>query len=298
MDNYKFTGILYCFFGALLFSTKAIFVKLCYEYDTDPVKILLLRMLVAVPVYVLIICLTKRKLDESKVVSKEGVWLILFGFIGYYLASFFDFKGLTFISAGLERVILYLYPTLVLLINALVFRESIKQKHVIAILLSYIGVSIAYAFDANALNHVDLFRGSVLIFLSALAYASYLVGSQWLIPKFGTVRFTAIAMIVSCICVIGHYLMEQGLIIPDYTREVLYYGILMGIFSTVIPSFMISEGIKRLGATEASIIASIGPISTIILSVVILGEVFNLYQGAGTLLVLCSVIYITITKRK
>jgi len=224
--------------------------------------------------------------------------LILLGIIGYYLASYFDFRGLTYVSASLERVILYLYPTLVLLITAVIFKESVKGKHILAIAVSYIGVMIAYAFDANVGDQVDLFRGSFFIFMSALAYASYLVGSQWLIPKFGTIRFTAIAMIVSCICVILHYMIQQGVSIPMYSNEVLLYGMLMGIFSTVIPSFLISAGIKHLGATETSIISSVGPISTIILSVLILGEVFNVYQVIGTVLVLCSVLYITLTKSK
>ncbi len=255
-------------------------------------------MVVAIPIYVVILVISKRKNGQLKLVTTDGAWLVLLGIIGYYLASYFDFKGLTYVSASLERVILYLYPTLVLLITAIVFKESVKVKHILAIALSYIGVIIAYAFDSNVGNQVDLFRGSVFIFLSALAYASYLVGSQWLIPKFGTVRFTAMAMIVSCICVILHHLIQQGLTIPQYGREVLEYGILMGIFSTVIPSFLISAGIKYLGATETSIISSIGPVSTIILSVVILGEVFNLYQVIGTLLVLCSVVYITLTGSK
>lgn len=255
-------------------------------------------MLVAVPIYLMVLAYTKRGESQAKLMSRSGSWLVALGVVGYYLASYFDFSGLTYIAASLERVILYLYPTIVLLITSIVFREKINRHYVIAICVSYLGVSVAYAFDGNSSDHINLMKGSFLVFLSAITYACYMVGSQWLIPKFGTVRFTAIVMIVSCLCVIGHYMMTRGVALPEYGREVLWYGTLMGIFSTVIPTFLISEGVSRLGATQASIISSIGPISTIVLSVLILGEAFNGSQVVGTVLVLVGVLYISLNKIK
>ena len=255
-------------------------------------------MLVAAPIYLIILALSKRKEGQSKFVSKDGVFVLFLGLIGYYLASLFDFQGLKYIAASLERVILFLYPTLVLIITSVVFKEKIEKNHIIAILISYIGVSIAYIFDGNSSDHTHLMKGAILIFMSALTYASYLVGSQWLIPKLGTVRFTAMAMVVSCLSVIIHYLLTAGVTLPIYQREVLQLGVLMGIFSTVVPSFLISAGIHKLGATKTAILSGVGPVSTIVLSVIFLGEVFHLNQVVGTLLVLAGVIYISVSKSK
>jgi len=225
LDKDTLLGSIYCILGALLFSTKAVLVKLCYQYDAEPIKILLLRMLVAAPIYLIILALSKRKEGQSKFVSKDGVFVLFLGLIGYYLASLFDFQGLKYIAASLERVILFLYPTLVLIITSVVFKEKIKKNHIIAILISYIGVSIAYIFDGNS----------------------------------------------SCLSVIIHYLLTAGVTLPIYQREVLQLGVLMGIFSTVVPSFLISAGIHKLGATKTAILSGVGPVSTIVLSVIFLG---------------------------
>jgi drug/metabolite transporter (DMT)-like permease len=222
---------------------------------------------------------------------------VFFGFIGYYLASYFDFLGLKYIKAGLERIILFVYPTLVLLISRVFLKKRITQQQVIAILITYFGVVIAFWGELQFhSDHIVL--GGFLIFLSALTYASYLVGSGWLIPKFGVVVFTSYAMIVSSVCVVVHYLMTDRGDVLNYPKEVYILGVLMAVFSTIIPSFLVSLAIKKLGANNFSIIGSVGPISTIILAYIFLDERLSVLQFIGAAIVILGVGYISLNKSK
>lgn len=194
-----FTGIL----GVVMFSAKAIMVKLAYQYDVTPVNLLMFRMLFSLPFYLIMISIYKPEVSQKRT-SKDYLALVLFGFIGYYLASFFDFWGLEYIKASIERVILFVYPTIVIILSRLFLKRPISKVQILAIILTYIGVVIAF-WDDFSIEGSAFLTGAVLIFLSALTYASYLVGSDWLIPKFGVVTFTSYAMIVSCICSLFYF---------------------------------------------------------------------------------------------
>ena len=282
--------------GAILFSTKAILVKLAYRYDIDHLSLLCIRMAIAFPIYACILFFRKNKAKESTITSQEYMYIALFGVFGYYLASYFDFKGLQYISAGLERVILFLYPTIVLVLSAIFLKKRIQGIQIAAIVLSYIGVALAYLGDISIDNGQDLQQGGILIFLAAFTYAAYLVGSGWLIPRIGTLRFTSIAMMCASGYVIIHYMVVNrslgGLL--DYDPMVYTYGIAMAVVATVIPSFMVSEGIRRIGANNAAIIGGIGPISTIVMGYFILGENFTAIQLLGTLLVIVGILMISL----
>ena len=288
--------------GAILFSTKAVMVKLALPYGIDPVSLLALRMLFSLPIYLVILAFVIRN-DPLQTQPRHQMPKIIFlGIIGYYLASYFDFAGLAFISASLERVILYLYPTMVLLISAVVLKKRIHTQQWIAIGLCYTGVAIAVLLgkpDTYGNNHS---LGVVLIFLSALTYAVYLIGSGEVIPAVGVWRFTCYAMIVSSLCVITHFLLAnppsqwQGLL--HHQWEVYAYGGAMAVFATVIPSLLISEGIKRIGASNVAIIGGVGPISTIILASIFLGESLTVAQAIGTAIVICSVLMISLTMKR
>lgn len=294
--------------GAVLFSTKAIMVKLAMPYGIDPVPLLLLRMIFSLPFYaaVLSYLLWQNKQDFARGpggISVRGnvPWfrMVALGFVGYYLASFFDFWGLQHITAGLERVILYSYPTIVLLISAIFLRKRISVHQIVAVLICYVGIFVAVRFGERSESSGSLILGVVLIFLSSLTYAIYLVGSGELIPRIGVWRFTSIAMLVSTACVIIHF----GATLPidslfAYPAEVYGYAFAMAVFATVIPSFLISEGIKRIGATNAAVIGGVGPVSTIVLASIFLGESFNATQIFGTLCVIVGVIYISINMKK
>lgn len=278
--------------GIIFFSAKAVIVKLAYEYDVPAVSLLLLRMSFALPVYITI-ALLKRPSSPEKITGKDYLWLFAFGFIGYYLASLFDFLGLQYVKASLERIILFVYPTLVILITWLFFKKVPTRVQVMAILLSYAGVFITFSEELGVSGEENVLLGGVLVFLSALTYASYLVGSGYLIPKFGVVVFTSYAMIISCVCVVVHYLLTSHDNVFEYPAEVYWLGFLMAMISTVIPSYMISYAIKHLGAPNFSIIGSLGPISTIILANIFLGETLSYLQIIGAVVVICGIILVS-----
>lgn len=286
--------------GAILFSCKAIMVKLALPYGIDPVALLALRMIFSVPAYIVILTFCLRgeqaKLNQkTTLLIRELPSVIFLGILGYYLASYFDFVGLAYIDASLERVILYAYPTLVLLISAIWLKQKISLHQVIAILFCYAGIFVALCWGKTNFQHESLWLGAGLIFLSALSYAAYLVGSGQLIPRLGVWTFTSCAMIVSAVCVIIHYLLlgsQTGLWSHPY--PVYGYAFVMAIFATVVPSFLISIGIKRIGASNAAIFGGVGPISTIALASIVLGESLTFPQLWGTALVIIGVMYISV----
>jgi drug/metabolite transporter (DMT)-like permease len=275
--------------GVLLFSTKAVFAKLGYSYGTDAITMLVLRMLFALPIYFVIAMSFRR--DTNRANGRDLFYLFLFGFIGYYLASYFDFKGLEFIKASLERLVLFVYPTLVILIS-LIFR-GIKPSHfqILGILVTYVGIGIVFVPEVNLAENNNAIIGGTLVFFSALTYAGYIVGSGWLIPKFGPKRFTSYAMLISCILVITHFVVESKLQINLLTlpTPVYFYGFAMAVISTVIPSYVISYAIKGLGANQFSIFGSLGPISTIILAYLFLDERLTILQIIGGTIVVGGV---------
>ena len=296
LSQIKNSGVFIAIIGIVLFSAKAIMVKLAYQYEVSSIHLLLFRMLFSLPFYMIIAFYYKPQfLDKIK--KKDYLWVVFFGFIGYYLASYFDFLGLQYIKAGLERIILFVYPTLVIIISKIFLKEKISSKQIIAILITYFGVFVTFWGELQY-NSETVVLGGFLIFLSALTYASYIVGSGWLIPKFGVTIFTSYAMIVSSICVIIHYLITDRNTIVDYPYQVYVLGSMMAILSTLIPSFLVSLAIKKLGASNFSIIGSIGPISTILLAYLFLDERLTLLQILGAVIVIVGTVVVSINKSK
>ena len=290
-------GIAIGVLGIVLFSSKAVMVKLAYGYQVDAISILLLRMLFSFPFYIVIAYLYRNQNNLVEIKHKDYAWVVFFGFVGYYLASYFDFVGLTYIKASLERIILFLYPTIVILLNKLFLKQPITKIQAGAIGLTYLGIVIAF-WDEVAISGSGTYLGGFFILLSAITYASYLVGSGWLIPKFGLIKFTAYAMIVSCICVFVHYGFISNTDLFGYSWEVYFLGFLIAIFATVIPSFLVSTSIKMISSSNFAIVAGIGPISTIILAAIFLNESLTLLQFFGALVVIVGILLISLTKKK
>ncbi len=287
--------------GILLFSSKAVMVKLAYQYEVDTITLLLLRMVFSLPFYLGVIAWHRTKTNQDTkrppLQINDYGYLILFGFLGYYLASYFDFLGLNYIKAGLERIILFLYPTLVLLISWLVRGQKITSQQLLGVVITYLGVVGIFATELNLSVQENVWLGGILIFLSALTYGSYIVGSGWLIPKFGATLFTSYAMVVSCICVIVHYLLVVDTPLLSLPGQVYLIGLLMAVFATVIPSYLISYAIKGLGANNFSVLGSLGPVSTIVLAYFFLGETLTWFQLVGAVVVI-SGIYVAERKQK
>ena len=288
--NYT-AGFIITFIGAILFSTKAIFVKLAFaNTDADAVTLLALRMVFALPFYLVIAFFYSNRSANVKFTRKQWVIILILGFIGYYLSSLFDFIGLQYISAGLERLILFLYPTFAVLLNAAIFKQKINKIQGFALLLTYIGIGIAYFGELKMDNtNPNFFLGTFFIFLCALTFSFYLVGSGRLIPLVGATKFTAYTMTAAAFGVITHYF-AAGNTVHYFSTPLVGYGILLAIIATVIPTFFISNGLKKIGSNNVAIISSIGPVSTILQAHFILGERLSVAQVGGTVLVIAGVL--------
>ncbi|HEX8548623.1 MAG TPA: DMT family transporter [Cytophagaceae bacterium] len=290
-------GAIIVFLSAVFYSAKAIFAKLAYKENIDSISVLTLRMAFSLPFF-LVVSVYYLKKDNEKVITRDEIWMVIvLGIIGYYLSSYFDFYGLQYISAGLERLILFIYPTLVILLSAFIFKRRIARKEIIALLLTYFGMALVFIFDIHG-NNKDAVKGGIFILCSAITYAIYLIGSGNLIPKLGSVRFTAYAMVVSSIAVFLHYYLTRDFSLFDYNEKVYWIVFAMAIFSTVIPSFLMAEGMRLIGPGKASIIGSIGPVSTILLGYVFLAEGISATQIIGTILVLGGVLLVSSSKKK
>jgi drug/metabolite transporter (DMT)-like permease len=296
-DYQRYLGALLTFLGAICFSAKAIMVKLAYIHQADALSLLTLRMMMSLPFFAAIAFLSNSKTIRPDLTKKDWFMIVALGVTGYYLASLFDFEGLHFITAGLERLILFIYPTLVVILSAIFFKKKIAGREYIALLLTYIGIAIVFVSDLN-LQQKDLWLGSLLIFASAFTYAIYLMGSGELIPKLGSMRYTSYAMIISTLAVCVHYLCSSEMKLFSFSREVYMLSAAMAIFSTVIPAMLLSEGIRIIGSARASIVGSVGPVSTIILAYIFLGEDITLIQILGTALVLAGVLTVSGSQKK
>ncbi len=293
-------GVIITATGVVMFSSKAVIIKLAYQYDIDAVSLLLLRMLFSLPFYALIWVFKRKQWKQNPLSSKHLISILLLGFLGYYLASFLDFKGLTYITASLERLILFSYPTVVLILSALFLKKKINGKQILSILITYLGIAIIF-FDSGGItvgSRSDVITGSLFIALSAIAYASYLVGTNSIIGKVGTVRITTFSMMVSCLVVIIHYMATTDSELLNYPIEVYFLSLLMAVVATVVPSFLINAGIRRLGAPNVSIIGSLGPVSTITLSMIFLDESLTFIQVIGALVIISGVIIISRSKTR
>jgi drug/metabolite transporter (DMT)-like permease len=292
------TGALLIVIAAIAFSGKGVIVKLAYRYGVDALTLLALRMIISVPLFLLLAWWATRGAKVEPLSRTDGRSVVILGLVGYYLSSYFDFVGLQYVSAALERLLLFLHPTFVVLLAAMIFKRRITRRDVIAIVLSYLGVALVFGNDmANQSGNVAL--GSFWVLLSALFYAAYLLGSGRLVGRVGSMRFASYAGLVSCIAVVAHYLVTRDpALIVSQPAPVYWLGLLMAAVSTVLPIVLTAEGIRRIGASHASIIGSVGPIATIFLAAVFLGEHITAIQLAGAGFVLAGVLAISLQKPK
>lgn len=285
-------GAFLVFLAAFCFATKGILIKLAYQYPIDTISLLTLRMLFALPFYVGLALNLARQGPPIQLTPKQWATLFLLGITGYYAASFFNFLGLVYITASLERILLFTYPTFVLLLNAIGFGRRVSRLQLMALGLTYAGILLAFVGNIDATVQKDVMLGACWVVLSGLVYAVYLVGSDQMITRVGSQRFTCYAMMAATVPTVLHCAFQNGLHLGDYPTPVYGLGLGMGIFVTVIPTLMLAEGIKRVGSGNASIIGSVGPVFTIVLSATVLNETISWKQVVGTLFVLAGVFLI------
>jgi drug/metabolite transporter (DMT)-like permease len=294
-SSYFVVGFFVCLVGAICFSTKAIFVKLAYrDTDVNAVTLLALRMIFSLPFFIVSAFAASKKSDNVKFSRSQWVKVALVGLLGYYVSSLLDFLGLQYVTAGIERLILFVYPTMVLLISSLVFKEKIKPIQWLAVMITYAGLIIAFfgEVDLSTTQQKNFYLGAMLIFSCAITYAMYIVGSGRLMNSLGSAKFNSYAMSFACFGVLIHFFINSKQSLIGLESQVYVYSLLMAILSTVIPSYLVTEGIKRIGHDNAAIVGSVGPVSTIIQAYFFLQEPIVAMQIAGTVLILMGVLLI------
>jgi drug/metabolite transporter (DMT)-like permease len=295
----RLSGALMVVAAATAFSGKAVIIKLAYRYNVDAVTLLALRMIISAPMFALLAWWASRGPEVETLASADLRSVIALGFVGYYLASYFDFLGLQYVTAALERLLLFVHPTFVLFISAVLFKRRITQRDLLAVALSYLGIGLVFGNDVLT-QPGNVALGSFWVLLSAVLYAVFLIGSGRLVHRVGSLRFASYSGLAACAAVVAHYLVvtPDRSHILDQPAPVYWLALLMAAVATVLPIVLTSEGIRRIGASHASIIASVGPIATIFLGFFFLGEAVTVIQLAGCALVMAGVLAITLHQPK
>jgi drug/metabolite transporter (DMT)-like permease len=279
-------GLLLATLGAIAFSGKAIIVKLAYRYGVDAVTLIMYRMLFALPMFLILTWWAGR--GKPALTWRDIRAVLGLGFCGYYLASFLDFAGLRYISASLERLILYLNPTLVLGLGVLLFGRKVTRQQVIALAVSYAGVLCVFGREAT-LQGANTPLGATLVFGSAVSYALYLCYSGEEVKRLGALRLTGLATTVACLICIAQFLVLRPLSAMVVAPQVLWLSALNATACTFAPVLMVMMAIERIGASLTAQTGTIGPLSTILMAVVLLGEPFTPWVAAGTVLVVAGI---------
>ncbi|MCD6662861.1 MAG: DMT family transporter [Comamonas sp.] len=291
-------GLILAGLGAVAFSGKAVIVKLAYRYGVDAVTLLMYRMLFALPIFLVMAWWASR--GQPRLSARDWRGIVGLGVCGYYLASFLDFAGLAYITAGLERLILYLNPTIVMLLGWMFYGERMNRRHLGAMLLSYCGVVLV--FGVEALGHGA--RGShtawgvLLVFGSAVSYALYLVYSGAMVRRVGPLRLVGLATSVACVCCVAQFALLRPLSAAVVAPEVIGLSILNATVCTAAPVLMVMLAIERIGAAMTAQTGMIGPLSTIVLAAWLLGEAITASMAAGTALVLAGIYLFTRAGRR
>ncbi|KAB2926661.1 MAG: DMT family transporter [Candidatus Contendobacter sp.] len=285
-------GLLCAVLAAVGFSFKAILVKLTYRYGVDAETLLALRMAFSLPFFIAMGWMSAHRATR-RLTPHDGAWLFGLGLLGYYLASYLDFLGLHYISAALERLILFVYPTLVVLLSALWLGQPLTRRALGALALCYAGIALAVAHDLRLAGTArDLALGGALVFGSALSYALYLLGSGRVVGRLGALRVTALASLIACGLGIGQFLLLRPLAALAQPWPVYGLALAMALFSTVLPVWAVSEAIRRIGAGPVALTGSLGPIVTLLLAWLLLDEALGGAQLIGAALVITGVMVI------
>lgn len=285
------SGLACALAGAVAFSGKAIIVKLAYRHGVDPVTLIMLRMLFALPIFLAMAWWAGR--GQPPLAPRDWLAVAGLGVTGYYLASFLDFVGLQYVTASLERLILYLTPTLVLAFGWLLHRTPLRPQQAVGVAIGYAGVLLVFGREADLAGR-DAAFGALLIFASAVSYALYLVFSGRYVRRIGSLRLVGWATAVACICCIVQFLALRPLDAAlDVAPQVVWLSVLNATLCTALPVLLVMMAIERIGAPAAAQVGMVGPLSTIGLGIWLLDEPFTGWLAAGTVLVIAGVFVFT-----
>jgi len=294
--SYRAVGIALAAGAVIAFSFRPIFIKLAYGYVRDPVTLIALRMVFALPFFVAA-AMWQRGAAAAAPISRRDRWHIAFlGFLGYYFSSFVDFLALQYITAGLGRLLQFVYPTVVVVLSWLFLRKRAGAREIVALAVTYGGLGLVLAHSVAG-QHENLPLGTALAFAGAASYAVYLVLGSDVIQRVGSIRFTAYALIVASALCIAQFLVLRPLAALALPWQVYGYAIAMAIFSTVLPTFMTAEALKRIGANHVAILGALGPVSVILTGWVGLDETMTWLQLLGAALVLGGVVLVSVKRQ-
>ena len=293
---YRNWGIAFAVVGVLAFSMRPILIKLSYNaHPISPNTLLFLRMALSLPFFLAVGWWLRR--DEPRLTARDWAAVAGLGFLGYYGASFLDIIGLQYVGAGVGRLILYLYPTLVLLISFLFLGRQPTRRQLVALAITYSGVALILSSQAHGGAEGRLFVfGALLVFASALLYAVYLVAGGELVKRVGSMRFTAYSMAVATLPAVVQFMALEPASALDLPRTVWAYVIVLATVSTVLPLFLQAEALKRIGAAEFALIGALGPVSVAITSALGLDEPFTVMQAFGGALVIGGVLLVSLKR--
>ena len=281
------SGLVMALAGSIAFSGKAIIVKLAYRYDVDAVTVIMFRMLFALPLFVGMAWWASR--GKERLTRRDWIGVVGLGVSGYSLASFLDFVGLQYITASLERLILYLNPTLVMLLGWLLYRKTFTQRQIVGMAVSYAGVLLVFGHEVR-LEGANVALGAMLVFASAVSYAIYLVYSGEMVQRVGALRLVGLATTVACICCIAQYLvLRPAAAVADVAPQVIWLSVLNASLCTALPVLLVMMAVERIGPSLAAQSGMVGPLSTILMGAVILGEPFTAWIAAGSVLVIAGI---------
>jgi drug/metabolite transporter (DMT)-like permease len=282
-------GITCALLGTFLFACKGIFIKLAYAHGIGAAPMLMLRALFSLPFYLFMAIWLHNK-SGMKLSRKNLLQISGMGLIGYYLSSFLDFWGLEFISAGLERLVLYIYPIIVILILAFWKRKSISNRDKMAMAIAYVGIIFVFFHELQIhQTFSNLIKGGLLVVIAAITYAFFVVMTSEKAKQVGSLSFTTYSMLSATVGIIIHNLLLSDIRELQQPAAVYWQAVSLAIFSTVIPSFLMTKGIASIGASKASIMGSVGPIATLFLGAWFLGEPITSTQLTGAALIIGGV---------
>lgn len=284
------TGLLLAAAGSIAFSGKAIIVKLAYRHGVDAITLVMFRMLFAVPFFIAMAWWAGR--GKTPLTRNDWLGVLGLGFSGYYLSSFLDFLGLQYISASFERLILYLNPTLVLLLGWVLYKRKISYRQGVAMAVSYSGVLLVFGHEVSLVGD-NVALGAALVFASAITYAIYLSYSGQLVQRLGSLRLAGLATTVACVLCILQFALLKSASALEVAPEVIWLSMLNATACTVLPVLMVMMAIERIGPGLTSQIGMIGPMSTLTMGALLLNEPFNAWTLMGTALVLGGVFWVT-----
>lgn len=290
-------GLAFAVVGTVCFSLRPVLIKLAYAYVVDPVTLLALRMIFSAPFFAAVALWSQRSGRSAPAISRRDMAaVIVLGLLSYYVASFLDFLGLQYITAGLGRLLQFIYPTVVVILSALFLGKRATARGLAALALTYFGLVLVF-WHALGGRQIDLWLGAGLVFVSAVCYATYLVAGSAVIARVGSIRFTAYAMLVASTACVLQFFVLRPLSALDLPLPVYGYSVAMALFSTVIPGFLIAEALRRIGANHVAIIGALGPVTAIGLGYLGLDEVMTPLQILGAALVVIGVVVVSIKPR-